>query len=110
MLTLTNYPPTPFPVVQQAWGEFIAFTGVMAVWALPLELLPRCAPGWYAAHREHAMVYTEAAPLLLAAVVAAGWLPYPRYFEILMRYRVDILMYCCVLPATGQVHTTQGLD
>ncbi len=93
----------PFISTQTAWGEMIAFVGVMAVWALPLELLPRCAPGWYATHREHTMTCTEVAPLLLAAVVAAGWLPYPRYFAMIMHWRVDVLMYCFVLPITGQV-------
>jgi hypothetical protein len=93
---------------QRAWLELAAFFTLTSVWALPVGVLPLLAPDWYGEHREEVMVYTEGAPTVLAVVVAAGWVPYPRFFFRLMRWRGDIILYCLLMPITSQVGDGYG--
>ncbi len=66
-------------------------------------LVKQVAPTLFFAHREDLMMTSCIPFALLSAVVAAGWVPYPRLYATLYAWRLDFVLYGVVFALQGQV-------
>ncbi len=95
-------PPSPRAPAPRIWGELALQMVVNLVWVAGLPV--RClVPGVYVAHRDEFMAYSEVAPWLMMAAVAAGWMRYPSSWLHLVTYNVDIAIMGLLMPMGAQV-------